>query len=93
MRAREVYCHVPDLSWPGWGEASLPLLARLGRPATIDGVIEWSLGPDFATGGQRMGVSRRTSYVRNMLAWLSLRGEVDFSRGRWRRVRARRACG
>jgi hypothetical protein len=88
--ASEVYEHVPDLSWPRWPERARPLYDFLSQPATTDDVVSWSLGPRFGVGGPKMGASRRASYVRNMLAWLSLRGVVDHAGGKWRRVRARR---
>jgi hypothetical protein len=84
--SREVYQHVPDLSWPEWPRAAQLLYARLRSPATTEAVLRWSQGPRFDVGGQRMGKSRRESYARNMLAWLSLRGAADYAGGKWRRV-------
>jgi len=88
---REVYCHVPDTTWPGWAAATRILHARLCSPMTLEAVLSWSQGPRFDADSslplRKMGKSRRESFVRNMLAWMSLRGEVDFSRGKWRRVR------
>jgi hypothetical protein len=90
--SREVYFHVPDLSWARWAEVSSSLYARLRVPMTTEAVLAWTLSPRFDADGQLplrgMGKSRRESFVRNMLAWLSLRGVVDFSGGKWRRVRA-----
>lgn len=85
----EFYRRVPDLSWPKWPDVARPLFDRLRLSATTDDVVAWSLGPSFKVDGQKMGTARRKSYVRNMLAWLSLRGAIDYSGGKWRRVRAR----
>jgi hypothetical protein len=81
----EFYRHVPDLSWSKWSDVARPLFDRLRVPATTDAVVAWSLGPSFRADGQRMGAARRKSFVRNMLAWLSLRGAIDYSGGKWRR--------
>ena len=86
MKPAEVYAHVPDLQWGKWEGAAGRLLERLGCPMTVDEVLDWSLGPGLDVGGVRMGKSRRKSYVRNMLAWLSVRGKADYSGGRWRRI-------
>ena len=86
--SREVYAHVPDLEWSRWGEMSRDLYAKLGRSMTIDKVLDWSKTAKISVGG-KMGKSRRESYVRNMLAWLSIVGLVDCVDGRWRRLAAR----
>jgi hypothetical protein len=88
---REVYFHVPDLSWPKWEGVARPLHARLRVPMTTEDVLRWSRRPGRDAGGPTpllgMGASRSESYARNMLAWLSLQGMVDYDRGKWRRVR------
>jgi hypothetical protein len=81
--SKEVYRHVPDLSWVGWQAVALPLYSWLRRPATTEEVVEWGQGPGLDVDGGR---ARRTLYVRNVLAWLSLQGKVDYVGGRWRRV-------
>jgi hypothetical protein len=90
MEPREVYRHVPDLEWPGWPSVARLLYARLSVPMTTEVVLSWSLCPRFDAGGstplQKMGKSRRESFVRNMLSWLTLQGLVDYSGGRWRRT-------
>jgi hypothetical protein len=81
----EFYRSVPDLSWPKWSDVVRPLFDRLRRPSATDDGVAWSLGPSFRADGQRMGSARRKSFVRNMLAWLSLRGSIDYLGGKWRR--------
>lgn len=81
----EVYAHVPDLEWPRWNEISKALYAKLAQPMTIAKVLAWSKTAEISVGG-KMGKSRRESYVRNMLAWLSNAGLVDCVDGKWRRV-------
>jgi hypothetical protein len=60
---------------------------------TTEAVLAWTMRPRFDADGstplQGMGKSLRESFVRNMLAWLSLQGVVDFSRGKWRRAAGR----
>lgn len=85
----EVYAHVPDLEWPRWGEISRTLYVKLDRPMTIAKVLVWSRTAEISVGG-KMGKSRRESYVRNMLAWLSIVGLVDCVDGKWRRLAVER---
>ena len=81
---RELYRHVPDLSWPRWPDVSLPLRELLSSPATTEAVLEWSRGAKLDFGGRSMGAARRACYARNMLAWLSLRGLAAYESGKWR---------
>jgi hypothetical protein len=80
---RDVYRSVPDLSWPGWERVARPLYARLIRPATTDEVVAWGQGSELDVDGGR---NLRESYVRNILAWLSVQGMVDHVGGKWRRL-------
>ncbi len=85
MMPGEVYAHVPDLEWPRWNEISRALYAKLAQPMTTAKVLAWSKTAEISVGG-KMGKSRRESYVRNMLAWLSNAGLVDCVDGKWRRL-------
>lgn len=83
---REVYRHVPDLSWSGWSKVARTFYTRLRVPATVEEVVGWDLGPELVDDGREASAARRASYARNVLAWLSLRGRVDCVGGKWRRI-------
>lgn len=89
MMTGEVYAHVPDLEWPRWNEISRALYAKLAQPMTTAKVLAWSRTAEISVGG-KMGKARRESYVRNMLAWLSIVGMIDCVDGKWRRLEVER---